>query len=229
MPSSWKCPERGLVNFASDLNCKRCHAVAPASVAPSSPQPAGIVLEDGYVLPPPPVSGGIWRAGKILVMTKEAFLPDRCVKCNGPANGYRLRKRLSWHEPILYAVLVFAMLLYLILVLALSKRATVEFGLCQDHVRRRRSFLLAGWALFSLGLLIPVVAFTYEYVGVGLLGILLILAAIVWLVIAYKVANVRRIDDRYVWLTGINEQFLSQFPPVPAGPLPTANNDRTLT
>jgi hypothetical protein len=164
------------------------------------------------------MSNGVWRDGKTLVMTKEAFLPDRCVKCNRPANGYRLRKGLSWHEPILYAVIVIAFLLYVILALALSKRATVEFGLCQDHVRRRRNFLLTGWLLLLLGLMTPVVAFTYEYIVIGLLGILVFLAAIGWLTIAYKIANVKRIDDRYVWLTGINEQFLLQFPAVPAGP-----------
>jgi len=218
MTSPWKCPECGLVNFASAANCKRCQALAPPPAVEASPQPAGIVLADGYVLPPPPVSSGIWRDGKTLVMTKEAFLPDRCVKCSGPANGYRLRKRLSWHEPILYAVIVIAVLLYLILAMALSKRATVEFGLCPDHVRRRRNSLLIGWASFLLGLIIPVLGFTYDYAAIGLLGILLFLAAIIWLAIAYKVANVKRIDDRYVWLTGINEQFLLQFPPVPATP-----------
>src|SRR5438045_334031 len=101
MRSSWKCPECGLVNFASDASCKRCQALAPQPVAHSTPLSAGITLEDGYVLPPPPMSNGIWRDGKTLVMMKEAFLPDRCVKCNGPANGYRLRRRLSWHEPII--------------------------------------------------------------------------------------------------------------------------------
>lgn len=166
-------------------------------------------------MPPPPMSAGIWRDGKTLVMTKEAFLPDRCVKCNGPANGYRLRRRLSWHEPILYAVIVIAALLYVILALALSKRATVEFGLCPDHVRRRRNLMLTGWVLFLLGLIIPVAAFAYEYLLIGLLGIFLFFGSIIWLTIAYRVANVKRIDDRYVWLTGINEQFLMQFPPIP--------------
>jgi hypothetical protein len=219
MPSSWKCPECGLVNFASDSSCKRCHALAPQTEAQSTLQPAaGITLEDGYVLPPPPVSNYVWRDGKTLVMMKEAFLPDRCVKCNRAANGYRLRRRLSWHHPALYILIFGAALFYVLLALALSKRATVEFGLCEDHVRRRRNLLLIGWVMFFLGLLIPVVAFTYEYVLIGVLGIFLFLAAVIWLAIAYKVANVKRIDDRYVWLTGINEQFLLQFPPVPTGP-----------
>jgi hypothetical protein len=108
-----------------------------------------------------------------------------------------------------------AALLYVILALALSKRAAIEFGLCQDHVRSRRNFLLTGWALFFLGLIIPVVAFTYEYPAIGLLGIFLFLAAIIWLAIACRIANLKRIDDRYVWLTGMNEQFLLQFPPIP--------------
>lgn len=37
----------------------------------------------------------LWRDGSILVMRKEAELPDRCVKGNLPAHGYRLKRRLS--------------------------------------------------------------------------------------------------------------------------------------
>jgi hypothetical protein len=44
-------------------------------------------------------TGGTWREGKTLVMWKEAVLPDRCIRCNAPANGRRLIRKLNWHEP----------------------------------------------------------------------------------------------------------------------------------
>jgi len=218
MTTSWKCTECGLVNFASDANCKRCGSAAPVL---SHNQPtsyaAGITLDDGYVLPPPPTSAGIWRDGKTLVMTKEAFLPDRCLRCNAPANGARLRKRLSWHHPLLYIVIFVAMLLYLILALALSKRATVDFALCPSHLRKRRNLILVGWGLFLFGIILAVVGAGYDYASIVIGAILLILADIVWLVLAYKVVTVKRIDDRHVWLTGLDEQYLLQFPPWPSG------------
>jgi len=179
----------------------------------ASPPAAGIVLEDGYVLPPPPTIGAVWRDKSTLVMTKEASLPDRCVKCNASANGLRLKRRLSWHHPVLYLLIFVALLIYVILAAILSKRATVYIGLCAEHFQRRRKLLAAGWVLLAIGLISPVVAFSYDYPGVGLLGALLLIIAIIWLVLVARVVTVKKIDDRLVWLNGINSNYLAQLPP----------------
>jgi hypothetical protein len=192
-----------------DSNCKRCNAPAPAVQPPAQP---GIVLADGYVMPPPPLMGGVWRDDKTLVMTKDAQLPDHCVKCNAPANGFKLKRKLSWHHPALYVVILVAWIIYLVLAMALSKRATVFLGLCTEHVKRRRTFLTIGWIMFAIGLITPIVAFSNDYPGVGLLGILLALISIFWLVFANRVVTVKKIDDRYVYLTGIDANYLAQFP-----------------
>lgn len=209
MSTAWKCTECGLVNFVYDSNCKRCNAPAPAVQPPAQP---GIVLADGYVMPPPPSMGGVWRDDKTLVMTKDAELPDQCVKCNAPAHGFKLKRKLSWHHPAIYVVLLVAWIIYLVLAMALSKRATVFFGLCPEHLKRRRTFLTIGWIMFALGLIIPVLAFSNEYVGIGLLGMLLFFISVFWLVFANRVVNVKKIDDRYVYLTGIDANYLAQFP-----------------
>jgi len=207
MPDSWKCTQCGLVNFAADRSCKRCGV-------PSEAPPVGIVLEDGYVMPPPPSYGGVWRDGKTLVMTKETGLPDRCVKCNAPANGLRLKRRLSWHNPVLYLVIFIAALIYIILAAILSKRATVFLGICAEHFRRRRKLMVVGWSLLAIGLISPVVGFANDYPAAGLLGILVLLISIVWLIVVARVVTVKKIDDRFVWLTGINSNYLSQLPPI---------------
>ena len=57
---------------------------------------------------------GVWRDGDILVMHKEAVLPDRCIKCNAPCNGYRLKRNLSWHRPAWFLLIFISLWIYLI-------------------------------------------------------------------------------------------------------------------
>lgn len=218
MPASWKCSQCGLTNFASDQSCKRCGALVQGSEVQPPPAPRGIVLEDGYVMPPPPgppVTGAIWREGSTLVMSKDASLPDRCVKCDAPANGFRLTRRMSWHHPLLFLLLLVAWVIYLILALVLRKQATVSLGLCQEHYERRKKLLTVGWVLFAIGLISPVVGFSTDYPGIALVGILLLLISIVWLAIFTRIVTVKKIDDQFVWLTGLNENYLARFPSTP--------------
>jgi len=188
-------------------------AVKPEQVTPAA---AGIVLEDGYVMPPPPSIGGAWREQSTLVMTKDATLPDYCVKCGAPANGFRLRRRFSWHHPALYLLLflVGAWLIYLIIAMVLRKKATVYLGLCPQHNQRRRSLLFIGWALFVLTFITMFMGLARDFPVMGLLSLLGILVSIVWLILAARVVTVKKIDDRFVWLTGLNENYLARFPPV---------------
>jgi len=210
--TSWKCAACGLVNLGSENNCKRCGAAAATTGVEAPPPPTGIVLEDGYVLPLPPAIGSIWRDKSTLVMTKDASLPDRCVKCNAPANGVRLKRMLAWHSPVLYLVIFFAVLIYVILAAILSKRATVYIGLCNQHFQRRRKQKVIGWLLLAIGVVVPILAIAYDYPVLGLLGFAVFLFAVIWLVVVSRVVVVKKIDDQLVWLNGINSNYLAQFP-----------------
>jgi len=180
-----------------------------------TPAMAGIVLEDGYVMPPPPMTGGIWRDHSTLVMTKDATLPDRCVKCDAPANGFRLERKLSWHHPALFLLIFLAWLIYLILAMALRKRATVYLGLCQEHYQRRRNSLAVGFSVLCVTFVAIPLAFVWDYPAVGLFALFGFLGSIIWLAFAARVVSVNKIDDRFVWLSGINENYLARFPSVP--------------
>ena len=180
----------------------------------AAPAVSGIVLEDGYVLPPPPSTGGAWRDHKTLVMTKDFALPDYCVKCDAPANGFRLKRRLSWHHPVLYLVLFVAWLIYLILAMFLRKQATVYLGLCPEHHQKRRTLLWIGCALMVLSFGATFVGMTNDYPVIWLLSLFGIFVSIVWLIIATRIVTVKKIDDRFIWLTGLNENYLARFPPI---------------
>ena len=41
--------------------------------------------------------GGIWRQGSLLVMRKDAVLPDRCIRSN-VSTDRKLKRRLNWHH-----------------------------------------------------------------------------------------------------------------------------------
>src|SRR4051794_37594891 len=81
--------------------------------------------------------GGVWRDGLLLVMSKDGELPDRCLKCNLPAHGWRLKRNLSWHPQGWYLLILLHVLVYVIAALIVRKKATIMVPLCECHRRRR--------------------------------------------------------------------------------------------
>lgn len=216
--SALKCAHCGLVNFATATQCKRCHTpfVQELSAADGS-QVQGIVLEDGYVLPAPPSPGpaaGVWRDRATLVMSKDARLPDRCVKCNEPTQG-RLKRKLTWHHPAIYILILVAWLIYLIVALIVRKRATVELGLCDEHLQIRRRNIWITWALVLLGVACLFFAIAAEDGRMAPLGLLLLLGGAIFGIFAARVTAPTKIDDRFVWLRGVNKDYLDLLPQWP--------------
>jgi hypothetical protein len=176
----------------------------------------GIVLEDGYVLPPPPAmpGSGVWRSGAKLVMSRDAELPPRCVKCNVPTH-LRLKRKLSWHHPALYLIILVALLIYFIVAMVLRKSATVEIGLCDEHQAKRRRDVWITVALAMVGLLGFVFAIGFEDGMYLLMAFGALIAAMIYGIAVARVVAPAKIDDRFVWLTGVNKQYLDELPQWP--------------
>ena len=213
--SSIKCPQCGLINFSTDATCKRCGVQLTSTAFKSSPT-QGIVLEDGYVLPPPPATpgSGVWRNGAKLVMSRDAELPPRCVKCNVPTH-LRLKRKLSWHHPALYLIILVALLIYFIVAMVLRKSATVEIGLCDEHQAKRRRNVWITVTLVIVGLLGFVFAIGFEDGMYLLMAFGALIAAMIYGIAVARVVAPAKIDDRFVWLTGVNKQYLDELPQWP--------------
>jgi hypothetical protein len=183
--------------------------------------PEGIVLSDGYVLPPPPTMGtpvlGVWRDQATLIMSKDAQLPARCVKCNAPALGPGLKKRLTWHHPAIYLLILVALLIYFVVAMVLRKTAIVELGLCEEHRSKHRRNVLIGWSLLLLGLVGFVMAVMLEDTNFLLAGFLMIIAGIICFAVAVRIVSPARIDDKFAWLKGFNKDYLDELPQWPGG------------
>ena len=150
-------------------------------------------------------SGDVWRDGKLLVMRHSAVLPDRCVRCNAPAAGERLKETLKWRTLRSWRM----------------RTTEIEFGVCPRHRVREKvartaatSLLCVIWMWFAVMLIARLCA------GVGakaefILGDWMI-AAIATASLAFVIASVvfvHKIDDNYVWLRRVNRDYLAELPP----------------
>ena len=164
---------------------------------------------------------GYWRDGKRVAMDRNASLPDRCFKCNEPANGYRRTVKLT-HVPLGTEMMVGA------IAYAFAKQARVDIGLCERH-RRSRAMNAALISLAVLGL--SILVFTQVQatdVVLPLLATVGLIGGVVGLIYAAvgtRVVRATKITDTHVWLKGAGEPFLAALPDAPVvgagGALPT--------
>jgi hypothetical protein len=148
-------------------------------------------------------------------MAKHAPLPERCVKCNAPTQR-TLKRNLRWHHPALYILILGGMLLYFILAMVLSKSATIHVGLCETHAAARRRDIVITWLLVLLSFGSFYLAATVEDITFLLIGIVVLLGAVIFGNIRARVVAPRKIDDHYVWLNGVNANYLEEFPELAA-------------
>ncbi len=233
--NSSRCVKCGLVNSRGEATCRRCGTTLtsqPEDTADSrettridqdttrdSAVPEYGLPPGAYALPRSPFGGtsaeegGVWRDGTILIMQKTARLPDYCIKCGVAANGSHLTRNLSWHHPALYLLIFAGLLIYAIVALIVRKSARIDISMCHDHIRKHRNTVAVGWLIFLAGVAFIVFAIANQSGGSALFGSALVLASAIYSTFV-KVVTVKKIDDHYVWLKGIDESFLAMLPSV---------------
>lgn len=155
---------------------------------------------------------GLWREGNKLVTRSETPFPDRCVKCNAPANGFRLRQVLYWQHPAYYLLILCNLLVLLIVLLIVRKKAVLQVGLCETHRQQRKTALLACCLglLGGIGMIIG-----GALAGSGLLavaGVLILLTGLIWGIVKGRTVVATRIENENVWVGGVCREFLDQLP-----------------
>jgi uncharacterized protein DUF4339 len=158
-----------------------------------------------------PMGVTVWRSGKLLVMKKGSGLPDACVKCNAPAQ-HRLKRKLYWHHPAVFLLILLSLLIYVIVALIIRKRADVEIGLCDRHAANRKRDVILSWSLVLLGLGLIIAAVSIANGWVGLAGGLVLVGALVYAAVKTPVVSATKIDAEYVWLRGVSRDYLQAFP-----------------
>jgi hypothetical protein len=168
-------------------------------------------MQETYFPPPTHNITTIWRNKSVLVMAKQAPLPDRCIKCNEPTHN-KLKRNLRWHQPWLYILILVGVLFYAILAMVLSKTATINVGLCETHAADRKRDIIIAWMLVALSIACFYFAVAFEMMAFVLVGAIVFLGGIIYGAVKARLVAPQKIDDQYVWLTGINAKYLDQFP-----------------
>ena len=144
-------------------------------------------LIEGVALP----GCSFWRLGKKLVARINTPFPDRCVRCNAPANGFRLKQDF-------------------IFVLGAHKRAIIHVGLCDKHRAQHRLGVILGWSSVALGLIL---LFGGAAIGSGLAALggiaVLIVFGMVAAVLSTTVTSTK-ITAEDILISGVHRDFLDE-------------------
>ena len=118
------------------------------------------------------------REGPLLVVSPDAVLPDRCVKCNAPAEGLRLTVTLRRTHAGTTMIQLVLLVVFSIFWLT-AHEAEIEVGICHRHMRRVRLWAALGgcFIVASIGMIVAGVVLGAEYGYVLLTGIVLLLSA----------------------------------------------------
>jgi MFS family permease len=160
------------------------------------------------------LADGVWRDGKNLVMNKDAALPARCVKCGEPVAALSLKRKLTWHSPWWYVLVLVNLLIYALVAVIISKRATIHVGLCDRHRGRRKLLMTSAWLVVATAIVMLFLAAGANansglWVALGVLGLLV--SGILG-VIASRVVMPKRITKERIWLAGIHPSILETLP-----------------
>ena len=93
-----------------------------------------------------------WRDGELLMVRKDAVLPDRCLKCNAPAQGFQFKRSLTWASPWYALLILLSPILFIIVYVIVSRRGKVTVGVCPVHRNKRNRAILAGWLTALAGI-----------------------------------------------------------------------------
>jgi len=155
---------------------------------------------------------GVWRDGSLLVMQKGATLPKRCLKCNAPGNGQWVTRTLRPAESkmIFLRFIPYVRWIYWIW-RAAAQSVEVSFELCHDHYSRV-SLLTTVSNLMRLAGLVLLLYGLYEESLIWIPG--LFVAVIGTGVGSLPIVKASRMDDYYVWMSGVDPGYLASLPPV---------------
>jgi hypothetical protein len=182
-----KCPQCGFTNFASATECKKCQApLAPASYADN-----------------------IWRDGKYLMMDlRGCLLPDRCWKCNSDFKVSKWTLEINFYPLMSYFLVMMGAVVW--------TTYSVPAVLCREHRNIALdgpkntlfpNLLIIGGILSLIMTVISGFALMLLVTTVVLLGVGLVLFKMV-----QPVFKVKARSKPYIWIKGVDQQYLSQLP-----------------
>ena len=159
-----------------------------------------------------PSAGSLWRNNARLVTRTEAVFPDRCVKCNAPAGGFRLKRTLYWAHPAYLLLLLCNLLILLVVYLMVRKKAIVHIGLCEQHRAKRKHGTVIGLSSIVAGIVLLVCAAVFNSGWLLAFGLIVFVGGAITGGVMARTVTPTKIDKEYVWLSGVHRDFMANLP-----------------
>jgi prepilin signal peptidase PulO-like enzyme (type II secretory pathway) len=121
-------------------------------------------------------------------------------------------RKVYWHQPWIYLLILLNVLIYLVVALIVRKRASIAPGLCPRHRKRTWIGITTGWIGVFLGIFLMILSAGTDQCLWGVLGALVFLGALVAGILLSRVVLAKRIDKDFVRLKGCGQAFLDSFP-----------------
>jgi len=179
---------------------------------PYAPSKASLATGESAI---PGSDSGLWRSGDELIVAHDASFPHRCVKCNEPTEPPNKRRKVYWHHPAVYVLLLVYVIVYIIVAVIVRKAAKIDPGLCDEHRKKRRMWIAIGW-IGGLFAWIPL-ALIGRWLDLDsglmiLLAVAVFFICVITAIVKARILYPKRIDDRYARLMGADERFLASLP-----------------
>lgn len=199
----------------------------PFGEQPSSANPYAAPNTYGYMQAQPEYTGGVFRLNtNQLVIHRQAVLPARCIKTGEPAET-AVTKKLYWHHPAFYAIILLHVLIYAVVALIVRKSMTFAFPLTLRARGKLRMRIAIGviCLLSAIGAMIG--GFTLannqgqggEVFGVA--GVILFFALFITSIVFFYMSRLvtpTKITDQFTVVKGVSPAFLAGVPDWPYGP-----------
>lgn len=160
---------------------------------------------------------GLWRQGNLLVMHKEAPLPNICLKSNLPAT-HRLQRNLYWHHPAIFLLIFLHILIYAVVAVVVRKKAKIHIPLTAEWFHRRRRRMLIAWSVVFLGVVIFGIGAVYVDQSPWapfclIVAVFLMLGAAIYGLASCRLVSPKKMTDTYIWLKGVHPEYLDRLDP----------------
>lgn len=180
-----KCQKCEVINFTTEIICRRCGA--PISLATA----------------PPVNQVGLWRDANFLVMGDDVDLPKRCMKCNSSGGITFTSFELSYYPKYNLILMLTGFVTY--------RKYRVPVVLCQAHLSNAGTTMKASVLFIILGIIAAIYG-SISYSGILIVGGGIIAVAGILLSLGSPSFSIERRDQSFIWMKGVNEQYLAMLP-----------------
>jgi hypothetical protein len=167
----------------------------------------------------------MWRSDDLLVIHRDAKLPDRCIKTNQPAHGKRLKVTLEWYPQRaarypgeIEIITVPTAYFRLGKAFFTRKKVKLELGVSETVLTRQRNLVITAWGsgfvalllilMPSFSLILPL-SFIPVFMGAA---ILLSVISLFCGLQTQKLVEMVHFEHNFIWIKGVSPSYLEGLP-----------------